>query len=112
MAEIIRTEALQFGPMATPAEKPDSIRRHASRRSREPRAGNAGKERAMAKNTRRGIRPAGDSGSGARGSDDERSAPLLRPSVTVPAGGEDPAEFGEAGIRGVVMNPIYTGIGE
>jgi hypothetical protein len=66
----------------------------------------------MAKNTGRDIPPAGDSGSGARGADDERSTPLPRPSVSVPEGGEDPAEFGEAGIRGVVMNPIYTGIGQ
>ena len=32
--------------------------------------------------------------------------------MVVPTGGDDPAKFGEAGIKGVVMNPIYTGIGQ
>lgn len=66
----------------------------------------------MAKNTGRRIPPTGDRESGDRGGDDERSAPLPRPSVIVPTGGDDPAKFGEAGIRGVVMNPIFTGIGQ
>ncbi len=66
----------------------------------------------MAKKTGRGIPPAGDRGSRARGGDDERPAPLPRPNVRVPERGDDPAKFGEAGIRGIVMNPIYTCIGE
>ncbi len=66
----------------------------------------------MAKKTGRRIPPTGDRESGDRGGGDERSAPLPRPSVIIPTGGDDPAKFGDAGIRGVVMNPIFTGIGQ
>ncbi len=66
----------------------------------------------MAKNIGRGIPPTGDSGSGARSGDGERSTPLPRPTVIVPEGRDDPAKFGEAGIKGIVMDPNYTGIGE
>jgi hypothetical protein len=30
--------------------------------------------------------------------------------VTVPESGDDPRNFGEAGVKGMMMNPIYAGI--
>jgi hypothetical protein len=37
---------------------------------------------------------------------------LPRPNVSVPESGDDPAKFGEAGIRGMFANPIYAGIAD
>ncbi len=42
----------------------------------------------------------------------ERSGPLPHPNVTSPDGGDDPAKFGEAGVRGMTINPVYAGVGD
>ena len=53
-----------------------------------------------------GKPPAGRSG------DQGKSWPLPKPNVHVPRAGMDPRNFGEAGIKGMVINPIYAGVGE
>lgn len=34
------------------------------------------------------------------------------PNVSVPESGDDPSKFGAAGIKGMIVNPIYAGIAE
>lgn len=46
------------------------------------------------------------------GSDGDRPVRLPRPTVSVPENEDDPRKFGEAGIKGMVINPIYAGVGE
>jgi hypothetical protein len=41
-----------------------------------------------------------------------RRPSLPRPNVSVPESGDDPSKFGVAGVKGMVMNPIYAGVGE
>jgi hypothetical protein len=38
--------------------------------------------------------------------------PLPLPNVSLPESGADPSKLGEAGDKGMVMNPIYAGVGE
>ncbi len=52
-------------------------------------------------------RPGGGDGDGPG-----RRDPLPRPNASVPEIGDDPTMFGEAGIKGMVMNPIYAGVGD
>lgn len=47
-----------------------------------------------------------------RSGDQGKSGPLPKPNVYVPRAGEDPRNFDEAGIKGMVINPIYAGVGE
>ncbi|HWE35035.1 MAG TPA: hypothetical protein VG406_00570, partial [Isosphaeraceae bacterium] len=37
---------------------------------------------------------------------------LPRPTVSVPEHGDDPSKFGAAGIKGMVVNPIYAGVAD
>src|SRR5271163_401041 len=39
------------------------------------------------------------------------SAPLPRPTVALLRAGEDPSTLGEAGIKGMLMNPLNAGVG-
>jgi len=55
--------------------------------------------------------PSGKPPSG-RSGDQDNTEPIPRPNVYVPRAGEDPGNFGEAGIKGMMINPIYAGIGE
>jgi hypothetical protein len=65
----------------------------------------------MAKNREFGTPPSergGDHGSGGAA---HQRRPLPRPNVSVPEQDDDPSTFGEAAVRGMVMNPIYAGVG-
>ena len=66
----------------------------------------------MAKNTESGLPPTGGGESAAQGGDAEGFGPLPRPNVSVPVSGENPARFSEEGVKGIVMNPVYAGVGE
>ena len=66
----------------------------------------------MAKKKRRGLPRRRRGGDGGGGDDAGRRGPLPAPNVTSPESGDDPAKFGEAGPRGMVMNPVYAGVGD
>jgi hypothetical protein len=77
----------------------------------------------MAKKRGRGVPPSrrggGDGGGGIPGrpsgggaEDGGRRRPLPRPNVSLPEHGDDPSKFGAAGLKGMVMNPIYAGVGD
>jgi hypothetical protein len=50
--------------------------------------------------------------SSGRSENQGKSGPLPKPNVYVPRAGEDPRNLGAAGIKGMVINPIYTGVSE
>lgn len=66
----------------------------------------------MSKNTDSEFPPTGGGESAARGGGAEGFGPLPRPNVSVPVSGENPAAFSEEGVKGIVMNPVYAGVGE
>jgi hypothetical protein len=55
--------------------------------------------------------PSGKPPSG-RSGDQGNTGHLPKPNVYVPRAGEDPSNFGDAGTKGMVVNPIYAGVGE
>ena len=65
----------------------------------------------MAKRKRPRKPPSQSGGQGGRGEPDRRR-PLPRPDACFVESGQDPTQYGVAGIKGIIVNPVYTGIGK
>jgi hypothetical protein len=58
------------------------------------------------------LRPESGSSPAPREAPGVKRRPLPRPNVSTPETGDDPRKFGEAGVKGMLINPIYAGVAD